>query len=157
MDKKILSATYKLSSALNDLDLLMDMPAKVYFTGGFENQYNKFFNFFVHHMKYQTTDLYAKSPIAWNLLVYEIPEMLYVDAENEEASLIGSMIAKMSSALQDLKSAQKGAENNMITKPIIDRLGPIIVKSYTKRVPNTKEGISLLAKRYSEIYRDAGL
>jgi hypothetical protein len=155
MDKNILRATYKLSSALNDFDLLGGIPDKKYFTGGFENQYSKFFNFFIHHMKYHTTNMYAKSPLAWNLLVYEIPQSIGIDAENEEAALIGSMVSKMTSALQDLKLSPKGPENNIITKPLIDRLSPIIMKSYVKKVPNTREGINLLTQKYSEIYKSA--
>jgi hypothetical protein len=108
----------------------------------------KFCEFFCHHTKDTTYEMYKAHPSAWVDLVHfwfdGIDE--YVEASTEEKKQISLFLAKSRSAISDLKQLDKNMTNKIFAYPIISRLEEINKKGYLKRFDVAVESLEILER-----------
>jgi hypothetical protein len=138
----IVRSIFKMASALNNLDELEGIEEPQYFTGKFKRDFHKFCEFFVHHTREMAKEMAAQDPEAWFSAVYYhidgIDEMVQEDGD-PELKQIGLLLSKLTSGLRDLKSLDRTLTMKLFSEPMINRLGPILTKSYVRRIPINKQ------------------
>lgn len=153
-DLLIVRAIFKISSALNNLDELEGVDENnQYFSGKMKRDFYKFFDFFEHHTKEMVTEMYASDPSSWSEVVYHhLVEIDEIVAETDiEFRNICLIIAKLQSSLKDLKSLEKSPSVRIFSEPLINRISPLITKSYMKRIPIRKEGINTVCSEITKL------
>lgn len=143
----IVRSIFKMASALNNLDELGGIDSPKYFVGKLKRDFHKFCEFFVHHTREMTKEMAAQDPEAWFSAVYHhidgIDEIV-LEEDDPELKQIGLLLAKLTSGLRDLKALDKTLTMKLFSEPMINRLGPILTKSYVKRIPVNKQNLEVL-------------
>lgn len=129
MSSKLDAAIYKLSSAMNNYDLI-DLERDQFMSSVMRKNVRKFFSFFENHVKYKVEELYEAKE--WNKIVYENLDMIGCNAPSGAEDLC-VMLAKMSSALKDLSSFDSKSEE-IIGAPMAIRLEIILGRGCTGKL-----------------------
>lgn len=119
MDKNLEKAIYKISSAMTNYDLI-DAGRNRFFTGSFKKNTVKFFKFCEHHIALSVETLYQGS--FWNPVVCDGLDNIGCFTEQDDSEEIILMVAKLQSALNDLKLVESSLQNNLLVGPLEIRL-----------------------------------
>jgi len=150
----IVRAICKISSALNNLDELGcvegDGYCNEFFKGKFYRDFNKFFDYFEYHTGEMTKAMYDSNSEAFSDILYYHLQSIDedTDADSDELLHIGLMVAKLKSALRDLKKVDlKSLSSRMVAEPLIGRLSTLLPKPYVKKLPVCQVGLDKLVCR----------
>jgi hypothetical protein len=152
----IVRAICKISSALTNLDELYcdvgEGNCNEFFKGKFYRDFNKFFDYFEHHTEEMVKAMYSSNSGAFSdILFYHLQSIDEdLDADSEELLHIGLMVAKLKSALRDLKKVDlKSPSSRLVAEPLIGRLSTLLPKPYVKKLPVCWDGFDKLVCRIS--------
>jgi hypothetical protein len=153
-DLLIVKAICKISSALDNLDELESVGEDTqYFSGKMKRDFYKFFDFFEHHTREMVTQMYAQDPSAWSDVVYyHLADIDTMVAETDvEFRNICLIVAKLQASLKDLKALEKSPSIRIFSEPLINRISPLITKSYMKKIPIRKEGMQKVCSEITKL------
>lgn len=119
MDKNLEKAIYKISSAMNNYDLI-DAGRNRFFTGSFKKNTVKFFKFVEHHIAVSVESLYHNG--LFTQVVCEGIDNVGCITDKVDSEEIILMVAKLQSALNDLKLVENNLQNSLLVGPLEVRL-----------------------------------
>jgi hypothetical protein len=148
----VLRAITKMSSALNSIDVI-NTDNNPGFCGKMRRDMVKLCDFFCHHTKETTSEMYKQSRTAWDELVYYWFDGIDEDikASTLEKKQISIFLAKFTSAVEDLKTLEDSMANRIFARPIISRFQELLNKGYIKRFDVDKNDIQLVTDRVTSV------